>query len=101
MLHVLKIYVCKHDIKTDDGASVIGELLDDKKLIVSFESVMGGRINGKSISKKDFSRGFIMLLLKCRFLFDKFIIKRDTPINNDKSVWSINPSIILVIIFGI
>ena len=30
-----------------------------------------------------------MLLLKCRFLFDKFIIKRDTPLNDDKSVWSI------------
>lgn len=88
LLHVLKIYVCQHDIKTDGGASVIGELLDDKKLIVSFESVMGG-LNGQSISKKDFSRDFIILLLKCRFLFDKFIIKRDTPLNDDKSVWSI------------
>ncbi len=88
LLHVLKIYVCQHDIKTDGGASVIGELLDDKKLIVSFESVMGG-LNGQSISKKEFSRDFIILLLKCRFLFDKFIIKRDTPLNDDKSVWSI------------
>lgn len=88
LLHVLKIYVCQHDIKTDGGASVIGELLDDKKLIVSFESVMGG-LNGQSISKEEFSKDFIMLLLKCRFLFDKFIIKRDTPLNDDKSVWSI------------
>lgn len=88
LLHVLKIYVCQHDIKTDGGASVIGELLDDKKLIVSFESVMGG-LNGQSIPKKEFSRDFIILLLKCRFLFDKFIIKRDTPLNDDKSVWSI------------
>lgn len=88
LLHVLKIYVCQHDIKTDGGASVIERLLDDKKLIVSFESVMGG-LNGQSISKKEFSRDFIILLLKCRFLFDKFIIKRDTPLNDDKSVWSI------------
>lgn len=84
LLHVLKIYVRKHDIEP----SVIGELLDDKKLIVSFESVMGG-LNGQSISKEEFSKDFIMLLLKCRFLFDKFIIKRDTPLNDDKSVWSI------------
>ena len=84
LLHVLKIYVRKHDIEP----SVIGELLDDKKLIVSFESVMGG-LNEQSISKKEFSRDFIILLLKCRFLFDKFIIKRDTPLNDDKSVWSI------------
>lgn len=55
LLHVLR--VMKEDIP-----------LDDKRLLQTFS---------KYIEEKDFADKFILNLLKLRFLFDKFVIKRD------------------------
>ena len=63
-----------------DGAEELGSLLDDKLLLNDFnEVIFYGRMGGKRIkdNKGKFARRFIMFLLRSRFLFDKFIIKRE------------------------
>lgn len=78
LLHVLKVFA-RHEM--EEGSYFIPDLLDDKKLISTFEGVMStGKIKGMSDEARgaaDFSREFIKCLLKCRFLFDKYIIKRE------------------------
>lgn len=75
LLHVLKVFASK---ELDKDSYSIPELLDDKKLLDTFNSVIeSGKQNGAKIGKKDFSSSFIQCLLKCRFLFDKYIIKRE------------------------
>ena len=91
LLHVLKVFINKNSIEhVDKDKNIINELLDDKKLIDSFTNVIeNGRINGEIINKRDFAINFINCLIKCRFLFDKYIIKREYPLNNLEGVWSI------------
>lgn len=85
LLHVLKIYV------EVDGIDVqINELLDDKNLIDTFASVIDkGTKAGKPVDKADFSKGFVKCLLKCRFLFDKYIVKREFINDDSDGNWSI------------
>lgn len=87
LLHVLKVFA---SIELDKGSCSIPELLDDKKLLDIFTSVIeSGKQNGKQIGKKDFSRAFIKCLLKCRFLFDKYIIKREYKNEDENGDWSL------------
>lgn len=72
LLHVLRI-------QTDNEAVA----LDDKQLISSFERLLKNRSAGEKIN---FSKEFIFNLLKCKFLFDKYIIKRETTTNTDRWV---------------
>lgn len=67
LLIVLRIYTQNNSIA-----------LDDKNLIDNFK---------KYTDKKDseFSKGFIYCLLRCKYLFDKYIIKRD----NTTDSWSL------------
>ncbi len=72
LLHVLRIQTDKKEVA-----------LDDKKLISAFDIYL------KSNNEKDkinFSKEFIFNLLKCKFLFDKYIIKRETTANTDRWV---------------
>ena len=89
--HVLKVYISKNGIEHfDKNEKIIKELLDDKKLIDSFTNVIiNGKINGETLDKRTFAIGFINYLIKCRFLFDKYIIKREYPLNDLEGVWSI------------
>ena len=76
LLHVLKVFVEKE--KFDNDNDLISEQIDDKKLLQSFEKVMReGTINGKTMNESTFADKFIVCLLKCRFLFDKYIINRE------------------------
>jgi hypothetical protein len=73
LLHVIRI-TTKQDI-----------LLDDKKLLDSFEEI----IKDKSKEEKMlFSQDFAYNLLKTKYLFDKYIIKRDT--SKQKEEWSLS-----------
>ena len=84
LLHVLKIYVWANGIDAH-----INELLDDKKLSDTFISVLEeGTKNGNSLDKASFSKGFIKCLLKCRFLFDKYIVKREFVNDDSDGNWS-------------
>ena len=87
LLHVLKVFA---DKMLDKDSCSIPDLLDDKKLLDVFKTVIGqGKSNGREIDEKEFSRSFIDCLLKCRFLFDKYIIKREYKKDNLDGAWSI------------
>ena len=87
LLHVLKVFAL---VELDKGSCSIPESLDDKKLLNTFESVIAkGKRDGNLIGKKDFSLKFIKCLLKCRYLFDKYIIKREYKNEDENGDWSL------------
>ena len=91
LLHVLKVYLALHPkIEHKDGGKLIDELLDDKKLTSAFERILDyGTIDGKPINRSEFSRGFMICLLRTRFLFDKYIIKREYANESSDGEWSL------------
>ena len=93
LLHTLKVYIAMKGIKHEvDDLKIIDEQLDDKKLIESFKRVTtyGVYDNIKLIdNKQDFSKDFIICLLRTRFLFDKYIIKREYVNKNEDGEWSL------------
>ena len=93
LLHALKVMIGIKGIRHEDDSSfIIAELLDDKKLVESFTRVIkygvtdAGRI---SDDKALFSKDFIICLLRTRFLFDQFIIKREYANENSDGEWSL------------
>ena len=93
LIHALKVFIEINGIRHEDADKVIiAELLDDKKFIDTFSRVINhGVIAGEKIidNKADFSRKFIMCLLRTRFLFDKYIVKREYANENSGGEWSI------------
>lgn len=93
LIHVLKVYVSLNDITHEDASSkIMDELLDDKKLVDSFDRViLYGIQEGNCIrnQKEDFSRNFIICLLRTRYLFDKYIIKREYANDSADGEWSL------------
>lgn len=88
LLHCLKCFVSRYKV---EGNNIIYEQLDDKKLVLSFNRVIEhGLINGNPINPEDFSKKFIILLLRTRFLFDKYIIKRVYDDVNVDGEWSLD-----------
>lgn len=81
LLHVLKVFVAT---EFNEYFSSIPELLDDKKLLKTFTDIID-----KLKSDKEFSLKFIKYLLKCRFLFDKYIIKREYKNEDATGSWSL------------
>jgi hypothetical protein len=79
LLHVLRIM-----IKNDNDKKYTVEdqdiQLDDKRLIKSFEPF---------IEKKEFVTKFGFELLKFKYLFDNYIIKRDYSQNSEDGEWSL------------
>ena len=93
LIHTLKVLIGIKEIAHEDGKSdIIAELLDDKKLIDSFKRVINhGVSNGKRIAddKAGFARDYIVCLLRTRFLFDKYIVKREFANENADGEWSL------------
>jgi len=73
LLHVLRVFT-KEDIP-----------LDDKRLLSTFENHIKSLETDEE--KISFSEDFGFSLLKAKYLFDKFIIKRDT--SKDREEWSL------------
>ena len=71
LLHVLRV-LTKHDIA-----------LDDKRLLEQFDVYLKDNSSNKIIAVKD----FVFALLKCKYLFDQYIIKREFSDGKDK--WSL------------
>ncbi len=69
LLHVLRVQV------DDDKVA-----LDDKRLINIFEEFLPK----DPILSEEFIKQYIFNLLKCKFLFDKYIIKREFTANTDR-----------------
>ena len=93
LLHTLNVLIGIKGITHEDGKSdIIAELLDDKKLIDSFKRVINhGVSDGKRIAddKAGFARDYIVCLLRTRFLFDKYIVKREFANENADGEWSL------------
>lgn len=93
LLHALKVYININGITHEKAeAKIIDELLDDKKLLDAFSKVItyGVSSNGKiSDSKEEFARTFIVCLLRTRFLFDKYIVKREYANDSADGEWSL------------
>ena len=70
----------------------LNRLLEDKNLLSDFEKVISyGKIEAKAIeeNRANFARRFILFLLRSRFLFDKFIIKREYEGDDQDRGWSL------------
>ena len=93
LLHTLKVFVALKGIKHENkDLKITDELLDDKKLIDAFNRVVfhgvyeAGRIGEH---KEKFAREFIICLLRTRYLFDKYIIKREYANDITEGEWSL------------
>nr|WP_311448277.1 DUF262 domain-containing HNH endonuclease family protein [uncultured Porphyromonas sp.] len=94
LLHVLRAFLEVEDVSLGEGKE-LGRLLDDKNLLADFEKVISyGWAGAKAIeeNRANFAHRFILFLLRSRFLFDKFIIKRDKREyagDDQDGVWSL------------
>ena len=95
LLHTLKVYINLNKIKHKiDGKKIVDDLLDDKKLLEAFMRVVDNGVTEQGTfpidkNKKEFSKNFVMLLLKTRFLFDRYFIKREFSDKNLEGEWSL------------
>lgn len=93
LLHTLKVFIRLYGIEHKDGKTkLVDDLLDDKKLLEVFDNVMKNGISkGVEIAqnKGEFARKFIVCLLRTRYLFDKYIIKREYTNDNGDGTWSL------------
>jgi len=85
LLHVLKIFeVEENEAEVDTKKTWSGELIDDKKLIQRFETVFPRKQHvGETIER------FGLCLLRCRFLFDNFMLKREFSSDDTEGRWSL------------
>ena len=91
LLHCLKTFVEVEKLSSDDGKNLYDQLLDDKKLNIAFERVLkhGIQKRGEPLNGYEFSKKFILHLLRTRFLFDKYILKREYIGDSLDGEWSI------------
>lgn len=89
LLHVLRVF-CRAERLSMDGAEELGSLLDDKLLLKDFDKVIAScEKRGDMDVKRRFAHTFIRFLLRSRFLFDKFIIKRENTEDDQDGRWSL------------
>lgn len=98
LLHAIRLYLPKDKRleKVD-----LDKSLDDKKLISDFDLVekslkkeVADNAQIKKSNEADFAKGFIQHLLQLRYLFDKFIIKREFREDNIDGKWSLKELIV-------
>lgn len=91
LLHVLKVFIRLNSIENiDKGRKIVDDVLDDKKLLDSFNNVISkGIIKNEKINKEKFAKEFLICLIKSRFLFDKYIIKRKFSTEDKDGSWSL------------
>lgn len=83
LLHTLKVYVGSNENK--DYQEQHQKQLDDKKLTNAFKKFTPKNND----EKENFAKKFVLCLLRTRFLFDKFILKREFTNNDNDGDWSI------------
>lgn len=82
LLHALRVY---QNFPNVISLSDSNQQLDDKKLLEAFEK----HIEGETKDMSRFAKDFASLLLQLRFLFDKFIIKREFTNDDIEGEWSL------------
>jgi hypothetical protein len=88
----LKVFAETKKIVSRNGRLLIDEQLDDKKLTRAFDRVVtDGMMDGNCIleQREEFAREFVKHLLRCRYLFDKYILKREYVNEDAEGKWSI------------
>ena len=91
LLHVLRVFLRVENVSLSKESG-LGSLLDDKRLLADYDKVIAcGQMGAKPIkeNKASFARKFILFLLRSRFLFDQFIIKREYAGDDQEGVWSL------------
>lgn len=92
LIHVLKAFVRTYCLNEDP---LIEEMIDDKKLLHYFKKVKesgvlpSGAIDKNPEQRNFFSQQFVMFLLKMRFVFDSYIIKRSYEDEDSVGKWSL------------
>lgn len=81
LIHVLKVYIINEKIEDKEN---INKTIDDIKILETFEKYTK---NIEQDKLGEFSKKFIIYLMKCRFIFDKYFIKRKYIDNTEK--WSL------------
>jgi len=92
LLHTLRVFISVNHIDSKDDSKLTDRLLDDKKLIAGFDRVLSnGIMDGKPVSdqRERFACEFIRCLLRCRTLFDRYIIKRQYTKKNSEGQWTL------------
>lgn len=93
LIHTLKVFVSLYDIKHEkEDEKIIDDLLDDKKLLDAFDKVVthGVTKEGHILDdRRRFSQRFIICLIRTRYLYDKYIIKREYANDNSEGEWSL------------
>ena len=91
LLHTLKVLISIKGIRhRDNSLRIEDKLLDDKRLLESFKRVIEcGVTDYGSIDKAQFTKDFIICLLRTRYLFDKYILKREFINENSDGAWSL------------
>jgi len=91
LIHVLRVYIHAYGVRLPKGKEP-QKLLDDKKLIREFQQVLRyGKTGRQAIDthRERFSITFMECLLRCRFLFDQYIIKREYADEAGDGAWSL------------
>lgn len=91
LLHVLRAFLRVEGVSLYEGKE-LGRLLDDKNLLADFQKVISyGSIGAQAIeeNRANFTHRFILFLLRSRFLFDQFIIKREYAGDDQDGAWSL------------
>lgn len=93
LLHTLKVYISLNGLMHEnEELRIVDDLLDDKKLLDAFKRVVSKGVSAKgkvADDKENFTRTFIVCLLRTRFLFDKYIIKREYANDSIEGEWSL------------
>lgn len=90
LIHCLKIYVKVNGIISSDEKPLIPELMNDKELLGTFNRVLKvGEKDGVPLDERVFAEGFIKYLIKMRYLFDRYFIKREFVNENPEGEWSL------------
>lgn len=82
LMHVLKSY-CARSVSVKENTLTDKIYIEDRKLLADFDLVL------KNTDKKEFVQKFIVYLLRSRFLFDKFIVKRYFETENSSGEWTL------------
>ncbi len=90
LIHCLKTFVFVKGLTSDDSKELCESLLNDKKLNLYFERVIEhGLYKGIHLDKPNFAKEIIKHLLRMRFLFDQYIIKREYLGDSLEGEWSL------------
>ena len=90
LIHCLKTFVSIKGLSSDDGKELCESLINDKRLNILFERVLKhGLYKDEHLDKMTFAKNFILHMLRMRFLFDKFILKREFIGDNIDGEWSL------------